>query len=260
VTDAVTGDEPAGSRRAGGRRLALLLIFVGAALVLVAATRVWARIEVPAIAGMPSLTVSGRRAAPAGVPIALASAAAAFVLVLSARAVRFLVGLGLLLAGSYLALNSIQVSQDTATQLANAMRDSLGLFSSRSALGATAFGASFGGARSVLTIWPWVAATGGGLIGLAGLLVVVRGSSWVAPGARFEREPTGAVGGATPGVTATAPASSGSSTQDRSAARTTPGTSATVGPVSGNVGPVTSTGLGSGAQAWDALSRGEDPT
>lgn len=191
-------------QRSVGRRLAILLILLGAVVVIFASTRIWARVEVPGVAGLPELTVSGRVAASSGIPIALAAAAGAFVLVTSARTVRFLVGLGLFLAGAWVALNSIMVSQDTGAQLANAMRDSLGLFTSRSNLGALAFGASFGQARAELTLWPWVAAAGGLLIALAGLLVMLRGAHWPGPADRYERagaEPSPEVADAGPART-----------------------------------------------------------
>jgi uncharacterized membrane protein (TIGR02234 family) len=209
-------------RRSAGRRLASVLILVGAVVIIFASTRVWARVVVPGIAGMPELTVSGRVAASSGVPIALAAAAGAFVLMTSQRTVRFLVGLGLFVGGAWVALNSIMVSQDTGAQLANAMRDSLGLFTSRSNLGALAFGASFGQARADLTPWPWVAAAGGLLVAVAGLIVMVRGWQWPGPAERFERSSE------TPSADVSA---SGSTSKDAAPART-----------------------------WDALSRGEDPT
>lgn len=212
-------------RGSAGRRVAILLVLAGAVVIIFASTRVWARVTVPGIAGMPELTVTGRVAASSGVPIALAAAAGAFVLVTSRRAVRFLVGLGLLLAGAWVTVNSIMVSQDTGAQLANAMRDSLGLFTSRSNLGALAFGASFGQARAALTVWPWVAAAGGLLVALAGLLVLTGGRRWPGPAERFER---------TAGASPEAPA----------------GTTPAPEPVP-DAAP---------ARTWDALSRGEDPT
>jgi uncharacterized membrane protein (TIGR02234 family) len=227
------GVESASRRPATGRRLALLMLFAGAALVIVAATQIWARIEIPAAAGMPELNVTGRRAAPSGVPIALAAVAAAFVMVLSGRPVRLLAGLGLVVGGFFVALNSVRVSQDSAAQLAGAMRDSLGLFTSRSELGAAAFGSSFAGARTEVTGWPWVAAAGGVLIALTGLVVTVRGWSWPGPGERFERGRSGAVGGSALGGELT-PSHQRAGERDA--------------------------GMGSGARTWDALSRGEDPT
>lgn len=83
------------------------------------------------------------------------------------------------------------------------------------------------GAATELTVsgWPWVAVAGGLLALVAGVLVVLRARSWTAPSARFDPEP--------------APA--------RTTAAQQP------------AGPVDAADSDAG-QAWDALTRGEDPT
>ncbi|KXK61415.1 Trp biosynthesis protein [Micromonospora rosaria] len=73
--------------------------------------------------------------------------------------------------------------------------------------------------------WPALCLVGGVLIGLGGLLTLLRGHRWPAMGARYERPVRGA-----------------------------PATSA---PAAERAGPVTGRRT---VEAWDALDRGEDPT
>jgi uncharacterized membrane protein (TIGR02234 family) len=210
---------------AGSRRLAVLLTLVGAGLILLAATRPWAGVQVSNVPGVSELTVSGRRASPAAIPVALAAAAGAIVLATSGRIVRALVAVGLVFAGTAFAVSSVRISHDASSALASALRDSLGLVSHRR--DGQAFGGSFSGATVQITGWPWVATAGGLLVVIAGLLTLVKGWTWPVPGRRFER-PDPAVG-----------------------------TGADSRPVSR---PVTTPRAAGSAGTWDALSRGEDPT
>jgi uncharacterized membrane protein (TIGR02234 family) len=98
-----------------------------------------------------------------------------------------LVAVALLIFGGYVAVTSVRATHDSAGMLARALRTSFGLFSSRSELGAEAFGGSFTGTTAELTSWPWVAVVGGALIAVSGLVVLVRGGSWPGPASRFER-------------------------------------------------------------------------
>jgi len=218
------------ARRPGpGRRIVIGGILLGAGLILLAATRTWASVHVGQIPGVSHLSVSGRRAAPAAIPVALAAAAGAVVLATSGRVVRMVVGAGLILGGVILAVVSVRLGRNATGALSSALRDSLGLISRRSDPGA--FGASFAAASVRISPWPWTAAAGAGLIAAAGFVTILRGWSWPGPARRFERS-TGPGSG---------PVRSGS-----------PGRVKTGGPPTRD--------HGGSAGTWDALSRGEDPT
>jgi uncharacterized membrane protein (TIGR02234 family) len=216
-------DSPADgpARAPAGRKTAVLLTLLGAGLIILACTRTWATVSLGGnLPGMSDLTVSGRRLAPAGIPVGLAAAAGAVVLVTSGRVVRVLVAAGLVVAGVLLAVNAARAGQDSSGAVASALRDSLGVFS-RSGSG----GISSSGTHAEITVWPWPACLGAVLLLGAGLLVLIRGWSWPGPTRRYERSGAAV---ASPG---------------RQAA-TRPGPAADAGP----------------AGTWDALSRGEDPT
>lgn len=208
------------------RRAAVLLTLLGAGLVILAGSRTWATVNVGVdLPTLADLTVSGRRAVPAGVPIALAAAAGAIVLATSGRMVRVLVALGLVIAGAGLAVSSVRATADTSGAVAKALRDSLKVVGSPSDANSVNGGLGAGSVADI-SIWPWVAGLGAGLIAGAGLLVLLQGWSWPGPTRRFERS-ADAVGA--PG-----------------AAQSGPGSARPV-----DLGP---------ADTWDALSRGEDPT
>jgi uncharacterized membrane protein (TIGR02234 family) len=213
-------EDPA--RAPAGRRAAVLLTLLGAGLIILACTRTWATVSLGGnLPGMSDLTVSGRRLAPAGIPVGLAAAAGAVVLLTSGRVVRVLVAAGLVVGGALLAVNAAQAAQDTSGAVTSALRDSLGVFS-RSASGGLI---SSSGTHAEISVWPWPACLGAVLLLGAGLLVLIRGWYWPGPTRRYERSG------------ATVP-----STGRQSAPRSAPAADA---------GP---------AGTWDALSRGEDPT
>jgi uncharacterized membrane protein (TIGR02234 family) len=121
---------------------------------------------------------------------------------------------------------------DSSNASAAAIRKSFGVFTSNGDL------ASIVGDFTVRqTIWPWAAIAGGAVVAAAGLLTLVRGWSWPGPAARFERDADAA-------------------TNRRSA-----GSPSLIGPP---IDPLTTGPTGmpdyGTAGAWDALSRGEDPT
>lgn len=199
-----------------GRRTVVLLTLLGAGLVLLAGTRTWATVTVSGtLPGLSELIVPGRRSAPVVIAIALAAAAGAIVLATSGRTVRLLVAIGQSIAGAVVVFSGVRAALDTEAAVATAVADSLGVLSGGA-------GTSFGeGATDVnMTIWPWVAAAGGGVILVAAALTLAGGRSWAGPTRRYER--------ATPA----------------------PGT-----PSSGTPSPGPAP-----ATTWDALSRGEDPT
>jgi hypothetical protein len=171
--------------RAAGRREAVLLALLGAVLIILACTRTWATVKVTGnLPGMSDLAVSGRRAAPAGIPVALAAAAGAVVLLTSGRLVRAVVAAGLAVAGALLTVSAVRATRDSSGAVAKALRDSLGVYST----GPAARSSSLADGSSVdISLWPWVAAVGAVLIVAAGLLVLIRGWSWPGPSRRYER-------------------------------------------------------------------------
>ena len=209
--------------RLTSRRWVVLLVLVGALLVLLAGTRIWATVQLSGgtFPGGARLSVAGRRSAPEVIAIALAAAAGAVVLATSGRVVRFLVAAGLVIAGSVVVLSGLRAARDQAGAVMIAVQDSLHVTADR----------GFGGdsTKVDISIWPWVAAVGGGLILVAGLLALWGGRSWSGPTRRYERLPASSATSAT--------------SVDREGSAGTP--------VGRPVAP---------AATWDALSRGEDPT
>jgi hypothetical protein len=162
---------------------AVLLCLAGAGLALYAATRTW-HVEVTVRpAPLPELRTA-HRGAPWLAPVAVVGLAAAGALVATRGAARRAVGVLLVMIGAGLAVGGGQ-----------------GLADGR--------------------LWPALCLIGGVAVAAAGCLTVVRGHTWPAMGARYER------GGAVPG--------------DRPA-------------------PAARDGSVAPTQAWDALDRGEDPT
>jgi uncharacterized membrane protein (TIGR02234 family) len=235
----------AAARRSAERRAAVLLTLAGAGLIILACTRTWATVRLGGelVPGLSELTVSGRRLAPAALPVALAAAAGAIVLATSGRVVRAVVAAGLAIAGVLLALTMIANSQDEAKAINAALRDALGLMISGSGQGGIFYGGLTGSDAVTVSIWPWVATAGSGLLFLAGLLALIRGWSWPGPSRRYEpagRPVSPVVGRA------------GVPSEDM---RPKPGPSGSTGAASWGSPPEPGP-----AGTWDALSRGEDPT
>ena len=210
-----------------GRRTVVLLTLLGAGLVLLAGTRTWARVSIDgAFPGLSEMTVAGRRSAPETLAIALAAAAAAVVLATSGRIVRFLVAAGLVTGGAVVLVSAVRAARDTDGAVATAIQDSLRVFTDRNQPGGV-FDSS--GPVVSMSIWPWAAAVGGGLIAVSGLLALVGGRSWSGPTQRYER------------ASASGPVSADST-----------GSAASI--------PVRTSSTNAASASWDALSRGEDPT
>jgi uncharacterized membrane protein (TIGR02234 family) len=207
-------------RHLTSRRTVVLLVLLGALLVLLAGTRTWATVTLSGtLPGLSDLPVPGRRSAPGAIAVALAAAAAAVVLATSGRIVRVVVAAGLVIAGAVVVAGGLRGARDSDHAVVIALRDSL-----RVAGGSASSGAS----RVSISIWPWVAVAGGGVILLAGLLALLGGRTWSGPSRRYERAPAGSAA-----VTGAARA----------------------GDARGATGPAARP-----AATWDALSRGEDPT
>jgi uncharacterized membrane protein (TIGR02234 family) len=178
-----------------GKPVAVLLVLGGGLLAVLAGSRTWAT-AVPAQvgAGLASVPVGGRDAAPGSVALGLVAAAGAIVLVTSGRVVRYVVAVLLVAAGVGIAAGGMWVGVDRAALVADALGRASGTT-----------GGPVGGSASA-TAWPLVAVAAGVLV-LAGALVSLAGTHrWDAPSRRFD------VPAATDATTA---AAAGGSASDR---------------------------------------------
>lgn len=160
------------------RREAMLvaaLCLLGAALALVAAAQVWARVTVAAGPGLPEVSVApaGRELAPGAAGLALVGLAGAVALLATARFARTLTGLVLLASG----LGVVTSSLTTVGDLHGAVAEVAG----------RAVGHTSADAAAVLgTVWPWLCVLGGLLVAAAGALTVVRGRRWPGMSSRYD--------------------------------------------------------------------------
>ncbi|KUL37710.1 hypothetical protein ADL22_20165 [Streptomyces sp. NRRL F-4489] len=175
---------PAADRPARGAKrslaLALLLGAAGAGLALLASGRTWASGTAVLAQGELPRTVTGTDVT--GVPGALAVVGlAALVAVFAVRRAGRIVVAGLLaLAGLGIAAAAALGYSDTS-----ALREKA----------ADAVGLSGAQVHHVThTAWPWIAAAGGVLLLLAGVLALVYGRAWPAMSGRYERTPGGGRG------------------------------------------------------------------
>ncbi|MFC9230310.1 TIGR02234 family membrane protein [Streptomyces decoyicus] len=173
---------PAGPAPGAKRSLALALLAgaAGAALALLASGRTWA--EGTAVLAQGELPRSVTGADVTGVPGALAVVGlAALVAVFAVRRAGRLAVAGLLaLSGAGIVAAAVRGNSDTS-----ALREKA----------ATAVGLTGADVHHVThTGWPWVAAAGGLLLLIAGLLALLHGRHWPAMSGRYERTPGGARG------------------------------------------------------------------
>lgn len=161
------------------RGLAVALCVVGSAVVLLAATQRWAHALVVE-AGFPRVTVdaSGRSIASAAAGLGVVGLAGAVALLATRRVGRVVTGVLLVLIGAVVVVQSLAVAHDLARAVAPAVSDAVGRTGARP--------------TSVTgSVWPWVAAGGGLLVALGGLLTVVRGSRWPGLSRRYDAPETG---------------------------------------------------------------------
>jgi uncharacterized membrane protein (TIGR02234 family) len=154
-----------------GLTTACLLCLLGAFVVLVAAGRSWALVEVAAgpLAEARTDAHTGTDVVPGVSALGLVGLAGVVALAATRRTGRTLVGVVLLATGAGVLAAVVSALRTTAAELA----------------GQT-------GADAVdVTAWPFVTAAGGLLLLLAGLLTVARGRSWPALGQRYDA-PAGA--------------------------------------------------------------------
>ncbi|MET7983456.1 MULTISPECIES: TIGR02234 family membrane protein [unclassified Streptomyces] len=170
--------EAAGPARSGRRSLAVTLLSgaLGAAVVLLATRQSWARGTATVAGGDFPLTAKGSDIT--GVPAALAIVGLAALVAVFAvrRSGRLLVSALLALSGAGIAVAAVLGVSDSS-----ALDERAAAASGNTA--ATAAGLSH-------TLWPYVAAAGGALILLAGLLALRHGRSWPVMSGRYERDGT----------------------------------------------------------------------
>ncbi|MFI8998237.1 TIGR02234 family membrane protein [Streptomyces sp. NPDC053542] len=174
---AVSADPPSVRPARKALALALLLGALGAALALLSSGRTWATATAVVAQGELPQKATGQDVT--GVPGALAVVGlAALVAVFAVRgAGRVAVSALLALSGAGTVVGALLGNADTSALKAKA---------------ATATGMSGAGVHDVAhTAWPWVAAGGGALLLVAGLLALVYGRRWPAMSGRYERTGTG---------------------------------------------------------------------
>ncbi|MFJ5677348.1 TIGR02234 family membrane protein [Streptomyces sp. NPDC093097] len=181
-TDTAPAAAPARPARSAMRSLALALLLgaVGASLALLASGRIWATGTALLAQGELPRTVTGSDVT--GVPGALAVVGLAALVAVFAvrRAGRIVVAALLALSGLGVAVAAALGNADN-TALREKAADAVGL------AGADVHHVTHTG-------WPWVAAAGGLLLFLAGVLALVFGRSWPGMSGRYERTPAGARG------------------------------------------------------------------
>ncbi len=226
MTGGEVGAPPAGRSgrrlRLGSRLAVVLLVLAGAGLVLASAGRSWVGAAVTGVPGLPTVSASGQDAAPGLSAAALVAAAGAAALAVAGRVVRMVVATLLVLAGAALLALVWSVVADPAAALAPTL------------VAATGQTGAAPGSAARLTGWFWPAAAGGVLVAGGGIIGVLRGRSWALGGRRYQAGAGAAApagGAAPPGGGSGAPAGGGGAAARDSA-----------------------------LDAWDALSRGDDPT
>ena len=169
-------------------RLAVLVCLVGSALVLLAGSRSWLELNTPARAPLPASVrrFTGAQLVPGVRVLALLGLAGVAALLAARRWGKVVVGLALATAGAAVVGLDARVLADPAGAVQRS--------ASRRQEAITSIGTPH------LGPWPLVCLTGGLLLGVAGLLVVVRGRRWAELSARYETPAARAQ------ATATAPA------------------------------------------------------
>lgn len=147
----------------------------GAALVLLAAGRPWARASLLRQPPLPTVgvTSSGRSLAPVAAALGLVGLAAVVAVLATRGAGRLVTGVLLALAGAGVMVASVQVVADLPRVLRPTLERVSGV------PGATAEDVR-------VTAWPGVSAAGGALLCAAGVLIAVRGRRWTVLSARYD--------------------------------------------------------------------------
>ncbi|NUL47181.1 Trp biosynthesis-associated membrane protein [Cellulosimicrobium funkei] len=213
------------------RRTAVLWALAAGAVILGTGAQTW--IESAGLSGLAttSVTTTGNQAAAVVPAMGLVGMAAGIALSMARRIGRWVAAVLMVLAGLVAGFSAVNAALDPASAAQAQVSE---------ASGTTADAGSY-----AVTVWPWLTLVGGVLLLLCGLAVLVLGRGWVT--SRRHESPVAAAGTA-PGTTASATAGIGA------------GAAAGAGIAAG-----TEPGAGDGAEldeidAWDDLSRGQDPT
>lgn len=213
-------------------------------LALATAAPVWVRSEVAtALDPAVPVTVTGTAAAPAVGAAALVLVAAGLALALGGRVARWVVLAVAAGAGVLVAASALTVATDP---------EPAAVAGASEAAGVTELTAPV-----ALAVWPWLTAAIGVLAVVVAVLAAVASRRWAATSGRHERTPATAPG--TAAGTAAAPgaaAADGATAAPATPQGAAPGTPAAPHPAAepGDEGDVDA------HDAWDALTRGTDPT
>lgn len=169
----MTADHPP-ARRSREPVVAVLLDLAGAALVLLAAGRPWARalLERPPLPAV-AVAASGRSVAPVAAALGLVGLAGVVAILATRGAGRLVTGVLLVLAGAWVVAASVAVELDPSAALRPSAERVSGVQ-----------GVTVEGIR--VTTWPRVCLVGGALLSAAGVLTAVRGRRWAALSERYE--------------------------------------------------------------------------
>jgi uncharacterized membrane protein (TIGR02234 family) len=211
----------------GRERLAVLALgVVGAGLALLTAGRTWLTVTVSdPLVGSGRLSPDGRSVAslvPAAALVGLAGVVAAVTL---RRVGRYVAGLLLVVAGGAIGAAAVSVLLHPRGAAADSVGRATGRVGDTSAV-----------AHATPTVWPWLAVVAALPLVLAGAVTLVRGRSWSGLSGRYDAPSPGL-------ATAAGPVT-------RSAQDSPPA----------GAPPSVDESADASAEAWDALSRGEDPT
>lgn len=167
------------------KRTLVILLLLGAALLLVASTQVWADFRlVPGSATVSDVAVTGQQSAPALMPIGIALIAASVTLSIAGRVLRLVIALvSALLAGGVAVLCIRRVFGSSSELVASAGAP----LSEVTGLGASDHAGLV--AEAHLTIWPAIAAAAAVFIAIVAVVVAVVGGSWATGGRKYDSAP-----------------------------------------------------------------------
>ncbi len=247
-------------RRAGSRRVVLVGTAVSAATLVLAAGRTWVTAHPGLSTAPPVVRVAGTELAPGALSLALVVAAAGIVLLTAGRWARLLGAALLVLGGAGELAGAVSVLAAPARAVLPAV--------------AQASGITPAGLRPPpvsVSAWPWVALLAGGVAMAAGLLAAVRSHRWPALGRRYEVATAARGADSIDRPTADRPAhpardrAAGPGAEPRTDERATEraherATERATERASEPAELSRRRTRDAAMDAWDALSRGEDPT
>lgn len=212
---------------AGEKRVFTAVVAVGSLLGFLAASRPWVRAEVAGLVAAGELSASGRQAAGVVPAVALVALAGLVAVLTTSRVGRAVAGTLMVLVGAAAAATSLGVLRTPAAAIESVI---------------TAATGRSGGSdvTATVTAWPWLGVVSGLLVALGGVLAVARARSWSGLSSRFDT-PAGSSRADVPGAASSGQRVDrgdgvGGRADERLDDRADPG------------------------HAWDALTRGEDPT